>query len=127
MVYILLFVSSLGLFRFGVTPVVEDGTLYLDFNCTNIVGDARWVTSSMLRFTPSDDWPVHRACGLQVNPKLEAWDGTKLRGLSVWPHGGRFEFVTPALEYATSVSEGNSLTPTLTHTHTVHLVTSFSS
>ena len=57
-----------------------------------VPGRARWVTTSILRFDPNEDWATDLHCELSVNPELRTFDGTKLAPTTI-----KARFKTPAL------------------------------
>lgn len=59
-------------------------------------GSLRWVTTSIARFDPADDWPAELSLTLRLNTELTAYDGAALANSSAtWP------FKTPRLTMRT--------------------------
>ena len=66
-------------------------------------GRMRWVTTSIARFDPAEDWPSELEIQLRLNPTLRSFDGLELSpsGPTSWP------FRTPHL----SMSSGSVRSP----------------
>eukprot|EP01065_Artemidia_motanka_P040741 TRINITY_DN5158_c1_g2_i1.p1 TRINITY_DN5158_c1_g2~~TRINITY_DN5158_c1_g2_i1.p1 ORF type:complete len:2080 (+),score=602.26 TRINITY_DN5158_c1_g2_i1:60-6242(+) len=64
------------------------------WNCSDgasppVPGRLWWVTTAILRFDPSEDWPNDISCTVGPNPALRAFDGTRFVKSSAEPSGIR--------------------------------------
>ncbi|PNH04504.1 hypothetical protein TSOC_009336 [Tetrabaena socialis] len=57
-----------------------DATKKVPFRLTcGVAGKLRWVTTSIARFDPEEDWPPDLECSLKWVASLTAWDGARLQ------------------------------------------------
>ncbi|PNH06151.1 hypothetical protein TSOC_007503 [Tetrabaena socialis] len=57
-----------------------DATKKVPFRLTcGVAGKLRWVTTSIARFDPDEDWPPDLECSVKWVASLTAWDGARLQ------------------------------------------------
>eukprot|EP00935_MAST-01C_sp_MAST-1C-sp1_P000764 g764.t1 len=63
-----------------------------------VAGRTWWVTTSIIRFDPSQSWPTDLKCTVRVNPALKAFDHTPF----VTETSKKLDFSTTSLSWSTS-------------------------